>query len=87
MRILGQQPQCLGGSREHGRKRKAQEAFAKAKAAYDDANLYLRFSWPKPAASGGTKMDAANAVKLAYMLEANKVELAGQSGCWATCHG
>lgn len=65
---------------------KAPSIAVNVQAAYDDANLYLRFSWPKPAAAGGTKMDAANAVKLAYMLEANKVELAGQSGCWATCH-
>jgi hypothetical protein len=31
-------------------------------------------------------MDADNPVKLAVMLEDNKVEYAGQGGCWATCH-
>lgn len=67
---------------------KAPSISVNIQAARDDANLYLRFSWKQPAAStGGTKMDAANAVKLAFMLEDNKVELAGQGGCWATCHG
>ncbi|MDY0013561.1 MAG: ethylbenzene dehydrogenase-related protein [Rhodocyclaceae bacterium] len=67
---------------------KAPSISVNIQAARDDANLYLRFSWKQPTAStGGTKMDAANAVKLAFMLEDNKVELAGQSGCWATCHG
>ena len=54
-------------------------------AAHDDANLYLRFSWKQPA-GGGEKMDKDNAVKLAFMLEDNKVERANQSGCWETCH-
>jgi hypothetical protein len=31
-------------------------------------------------------MDKDNPVKLAVMLEDNKVEMASQSGCWATCH-
>ncbi len=54
-------------------------------AAHDGANLYLRFSWKQPA-GGGEKMDAENQVKLAFMLEDNKIERAGQSGCWETCH-
>lgn len=56
-------------------------------AAHDGENLYLRFSWKEPKASGAAKMDADNQVKLAVMLEANKVERADQSGCWETCHG
>ncbi len=56
-------------------------------AAHDGENLYLRFSWKQPAASGAPKMDEANPVKIAFMLESGgKVELADQSGCWATCH-
>jgi len=57
-------------------------------AAHDGENLYLRFTWKQPAASGSPAMDEQNPVKIAYMLEAgDKVELAGQSGCWASCHG
>jgi len=60
---------------------------AKVQAAHDGEHLYLRFSWTQPAASGAAKMDAKNAVKLAYMLEdGDKVELAGQGGCWGSCH-
>ncbi len=55
-------------------------------AAYDAANVYLRFQWKDPAASGGEKMDKDNAVKLGVMLEDHKVDLANQVGCWATCH-
>jgi hypothetical protein len=66
---------------------KAPSIAVGVQAARDDANLYMRFTWKKPAAStGGAKMDANNQVKLAFMLEGGKVELAGQSGCWATCH-
>ena len=54
-------------------------------AAHDGANLYMRFSWKQPA-GGGEKMDKENQTKLAFMLEDNKVERAGQSGCWETCH-
>ncbi len=56
-------------------------------AANDGSNLYLRFTWKQPAASGGEKMDKENPVKLAFMLEDNKIERASQSGCWETCHG
>lgn len=66
---------------------KAPSIAVGVQAARDDANLYMRFTWKKPAAStGGAKMDANNQVKLAFMLEGGKVELAGQAGCWATCH-
>ena len=54
-------------------------------AANDGSNLYLRFSWKQPA-GGGSKMDPDNQVKLAFMLEDNKVELANIGGCWSTCH-
>ena len=54
-------------------------------ASHDGANLYLRFSWKQPA-GGADKMDKDNAVKLAFMLEDNKVERADRSGCWETCH-
>lgn len=61
---------------------------AKVQAANDGENLYLRFVWKQPAASGAPQMDENNPVKIAYMLEAgDKVELAGQSGCWGSCHG
>jgi hypothetical protein len=55
-------------------------------AANDGTNLYLRFSWKQPPASGAAPMDAENPVKLAFMLEADKVELAGLGGCWSACH-
>lgn len=54
-------------------------------AAHDGTNLYLRFSWKQPA-GGAEKMDKDNQVKLAFMLEDNKVERASLSGCWETCH-
>jgi Ethylbenzene dehydrogenase len=54
-------------------------------AAHDGANLYLRFSWKQPP-GGADKMDKDNAVKLAFMLEDNKVPGANLSGCWETCH-
>jgi hypothetical protein len=66
---------------------KAPSIPVSVQAARDDANLYLRFTWKQPPAStGGAKMDATNPVKVAFMLEDNKVELAGQAGCWSTCH-
>ena len=54
-------------------------------AAHDGSNLYLRFAWKQPA-GGAEKMDKDNQVKLAFMLEDNKVERANLSGCWETCH-
>lgn len=55
-------------------------------AANDGANLYLRFSWKQPAGAAAEKMDKDNPVKLAFMLEDNKVPGAELSGCWETCH-
>ncbi len=57
----------------------------KVQAANDGANLYMRFSWKQPP-GGGEKMDKDNQVKLAFMLEDNKVPGANLSGCWETCH-
>lgn len=60
----------------------------RVQASHDGENIYLRFSWKQPAASGTPPMDDQNPVKIAYMLEAgSKVELAEQGGCWASCHG
>lgn len=56
------------------------------KAAYDDDELYLQFSWKQPPASGAAPMDADNPVKISFMLDAGKVALADQAGCWASCH-
>jgi len=54
-------------------------------AANDGTNLYLRFTWKQPA-GGAEKQDKDNQVKLAFMLEDNKVPGANLSGCWETCH-
>lgn len=67
-------------------KGKAGSIPVSVQAAHDGANLYLRFSWKQPAASGAAKQDAENPVKLAFMLEENKVENVPTGGCWATCH-
>ena len=55
-------------------------------AAHDGANLYLRFAWKQPP-GGAEKMDKDNPVKLAVMLEDNKIPGANLSGCWEACHG
>lgn len=55
-------------------------------AANDGTNLYLRFSWKQPAGAAAEKMDKDNQVKLAFMLEDNKIPGAELSGCWETCH-
>lgn len=61
------------------------------KAAFDDDNLYMRFEFPAgphvdvPFAAGG-KMDPANELKLAMMLDQGKVDMAGRAGCWVACH-
>jgi cytochrome c-type protein NapC len=63
----------------------------KIKAVHDGANLYMQFAWPAsahapvPFAQGG-KMDAENEIKLAMMIDNNKVEMGERSGCWTTCH-
>jgi hypothetical protein len=67
-------------------KGKAGSIPVSVQAAHDGANLYLRFSWKQPPASGSEKMDKDNAVKLAVMFEDNKVPRANLSGCWETCH-
>ena len=67
-------------------KGKAGSIPVSVQAANDGTNLYVRFQWKQPPASGGAKMDADNQVKLAFMLEDNKIELANLAGCWATCH-
>ncbi|MFO1327295.1 MAG: ethylbenzene dehydrogenase-related protein [Rubrivivax sp.] len=69
----------------HPIKGKAGSIPVQVQAAHDGANLYLRFSWKQPA-GGAEKMDKDNAVKLAFMLEDNKVPGANLSGCWETCH-
>jgi len=68
-------------------KGKAGSIPVSVQAAHDAQNLYLRFSWKQPPGAGGAKMDAENAVKLAFMLDDNKVEMANLAGCWAACHG
>lgn len=67
-------------------KGKAGSIPVNVQAANDGANLYLRFSWKQPAGGGGPKMDADNQVKLAFMLDDNKIEGANLSGCWEACH-
>lgn len=54
-------------------------------AAHDGTNLYLRFSWKQPP-GGAAKMDRDNQVKLAVMLDDNRVAGASLSGCWEACH-
>jgi hypothetical protein len=67
-------------------KGKAAAIPVQVQAAHDGANLYLRFSWKQPAGAGGDKMDKDNPVKLAFMLEDNKIPGANLSGCWESCH-
>jgi len=55
-------------------------------AAYDATNLYLRFQWKQPPGGEGKKMDQKSAMKLAVMLDDNKVEHGALGGCWAACH-
>ena len=69
----------------HVIKGKAAALVVAVQAANDGTNLYMRFSWKQPA-GGGEKMDAENAVKLAFMLDDNKIDRANLSGCWETCH-
>lgn len=66
-------------------KGKAAAIPVSVQAANDGTNLYMRFSWKQPA-GGAEKMDKENQVKLAFMLEDNKIERANLSGCWETCH-
>ncbi len=66
-------------------KGKAGSIAVNVQAAHDGANLYLRFTWKQPP-GGADKMDKDNAVKLAFMLEDNKIPGANLSGCWEACH-
>jgi hypothetical protein len=59
----------------------------KVQAAHDGDTLYLKFSWTQPAAANSPKTDEANPVKVAFMLDAGKIDMADRSGCWASCHG
>lgn len=66
---------------------KAPSIPVKVQASHDGENLYLRFTWEQPKASGAPKMDDKNPVKVAFMLESGgKIELADLAGCWASCH-
>ncbi len=66
---------------------KAAAIPVKVQAAHDGDTLYLRFSWTQPKASGAPKMDDKNPVKIAFMLDGGKVDMADKAGCWASCHG
>lgn len=66
-------------------KGKAGSIPVNVQAAHDGAMLYLRFSWKQPA-GGADKMDKDNAVKLAFMLDDNRIAGAQLSGCWEACH-
>lgn len=65
---------------------KAGSVPVKVQAAHDGSTLYMRFSWKQPAAHKADKMDDKNPVKIAFMLDAGKVEMADRAGCWASCH-
>lgn len=68
-------------------KGKAGSIPVSVQAAHDGANLYLRFSWKQPPSAGAAKQDAENQVKLAFMLEENKLHATVPlGGCWASCH-
>ena len=67
-------------------KGKAPAIAVQVQAAHDGAHLYLRFAWKQPPSAGGDKMDKENPVKLACMLEDNKIAGANLSGCWESCH-
>jgi hypothetical protein len=66
---------------------KAGSLFAKVQIAHDDGNIYFRFEWESPKASGGKKMDPRNEVKLTLMFDGGgTVEGSEINGCWVTCH-
>ncbi len=65
---------------------KAAAIPVRVQAAHDGERLHLRFRWTQPPASAGEPMDADNVVKLAFMLDAGKVDSAERNGCWASCH-
>ena len=54
-------------------------------AAYDATNLYVRLTFKAP--SGGfDKSDKDNELKATILFPNDKVPMAEQVGCWATCH-
>lgn len=64
---------------------------ASIQATHDGENLFVRMQWPDtphapaPFVDGG-KMDPDNQIKVAMMITGTGIDLAGQAGCWATCH-
>lgn len=54
-------------------------------AAYDASNLYIRLTFKAPT-GGANKGDKANDVKATMLFPDEKVQLAAQAGCWASCH-
>ena len=54
-------------------------------AAFDASNLYVRLTFKAPA-GGADHGDKDNEVKASIMFPNDKVPMADQVGCWATCH-
>ncbi len=54
-------------------------------AAYDAANLYIRLTFKAPK-GGANQGDKTNEVKATVLFPDDKVPLASQAGCWASCH-
>ena len=54
-------------------------------AAYDASNLYIRLTFKAPT-GGANKGDKVNEVKATMLFPDEKVPLAAQVGCWASCH-
>jgi hypothetical protein len=54
-------------------------------AAYDASNLYIRLTFKAPK-GGANQGDKANEVKATMLFPDEKVQLAAQAGCWASCH-
>lgn len=54
-------------------------------ASYDASNLYIRLTFKAPT-GGANKGDKANDVKATVLFPDEKVQLAAQAGCWASCH-
>ncbi|TXH89479.1 MAG: hypothetical protein E6Q78_07540 [Rhodoferax sp.] len=54
-------------------------------AAYDASNLYIRLTFKAPT-GGANKGDKTNEVKATVLFPDEKVQLAAQAGCWASCH-
>lgn len=86
-------PKIASGSKAEATPIPGKRGFVpvKVKALHDGTNLKMRFEWenaphtPAPFVAGG-KMDPANPIKLAMMIDQGKVETADRSGCWSTCH-